>query len=230
MSRNPLLDLLAALLPAQEREALVRRVGAEPLVWSVLLGLMEFFVGGSLLVSDALAYFQPLADEAAGRIMEMDPRELNASPENKAIGHVGAMIWLMWVLRPYTWLLASLPLVGIARLVAFGVTRDVVGEPLIWAALRIAQAVRRLLHGSQDLLRFGPERPDRVIQEGESDLVILSARPKPAWNERVTIEIGERFYRLRRVEERQDGSWWAHAYLLREMEPNAIIRALVRYP
>lgn len=229
MSRNPLLDLLAALLPAQEREALVRR-GAEPLAWSVLLGLVEFFVGGSLLVSDALAYFQPLADEAAGRIMEMDPRELNASPENKAIGHVGAMIWLMWVLRPYTWLLASLPLVGIARLVAFGVTRDVVGEPLVWAAVRIAQAARRLLHGSQDLLRFGPERPDRVIQEGESDLVILSARPKPAWNERVTIEIGERFYHLRGVEERQDGSWWAYAYLLREMEPNAIIRALVRYP
>lgn len=228
MSRNPLLDLLAALLPAQEREALVRR-GAEPLVWSVLLGLVEFFVGGSLLVSDAMAYFQPLADDAARQIMEMDPRQLAASPENKAIGHVGAMIWLMWVLRPWTWLLASLPLVGIARLAAFGVTREVVGEPLVWAAVRTAQALRRLLHGSQDLLRFGPERPDRLLQEPGSDLVVLSARPKPEWNERVTIEIDERFYRLRRMEERQDGTWWAYAYLLRETEPNEIIRALVRY-
>jgi hypothetical protein len=228
MSRNPLLDLFAALLPAQERSALVRR-GAEPLIWSVLLGLVEFFVGGSLIVSDAMAWFQPMADAAATRIMEMDPRELAASPENKAEGHVGAVIWLAWVLRPYTWLLASIPLVGIARLVAFGVTREVVGEPLVWAAVRIAQAAGRLLHGSQDLLRFGPERPDRLLQEAESDLIILSARPKPEWNERVTIEIDDRFYRLRRMEERQDGTWWAYAYLLREAEPGEIIRALVRY-
>ena len=229
MSRNPLLDLLAALLPTQEREALVRR-GAEPLLWSVLLGLVQFFVGSSLLVSDAMAYFQPLADDAARQILEMDPRQLNASPENKAIGHVGAMIWLMWVLRPWTWLLASLPLVGMARLVAFGVSREVVGEPLVWAAVRLVQVFRRLLHGSQDLLRFGPERPDRLLQETENDLTILSARPKPDWNERVTIEIGERFYRLRRMEERQDGTWWAYAYVLREAESNEIIRALVRYP
>jgi hypothetical protein len=205
MSRNPLLDLLAALLPAQERSALVRH-GAEPLVWSVLLGLVEFFVGGSLIVSDAMAWFQPMADAAATRIMEMDPRELAASPDNKAVGHVGAVIW-----------------------VAFGVTREVVGEPLVWAAVRIAQAARRLLHGSQDLLRFGPERPDRLLHEAESDLIVLSARPKLEWNERVTIEIDERFYRLRRTEERQDGTWWAYAYLLREAEPGEIIRALVRY-
>jgi hypothetical protein len=96
VSSNPLLGLLAALLPAEERDALVRR-GAEPLAWSALLGLVEFFAGGSLLVSNAIAYFQPLADEAAARIMEMDPQQLRGHPE---VGHVGAVIWLACRNRP----------------------------------------------------------------------------------------------------------------------------------
>ena len=225
MSSNPLLDLLAALLPAAERDALVRR-GAEPLIWSVLLGVVEFFAGGAMLVSDAMAYFQPLADEAAARIMEIDPRELRANP---AYGHVGAVIWLAWLTEPYTWLLASVAVVGVVRLVAFGVSRDVIGEPLVWLAVRIGQAAGRFLRGSRDKLRFGPERPDRLIREPDGSLVVLSWQPKPDWNERVTIEIDERFYRLRRVEERQDGTWWAYAYLLNEAPDNEIIRALVRY-
>ena len=220
-----LLDLLAALLPAPERDALERR-GAEPLVWSVLLGVVEFFAGGSLLVSDALAYFQPLADEAAARIVEMDPKVLRAHPE---FGHVGAMIWLYWLCEPFTWLLASVALTGVGRLVAFGVSREVIGEPLVWAGVRISQAVSRVLRGSRDKLRFGPERPDQLILAPEGSLVVLSYAPKPDWNERVTIEIDERFYRLRRVEERQDDTWWAYAHLLDEAPPNEIIRALVRY-
>lgn len=225
MSLHSLASLLAALLPAAERDALVRR-GAEPLVWSVLLGLVEFFAGGALLVSDAIAYFQPLADEAAARIVETDPKVLRANP---AFGHVGAVIWLAWLTEPFTWLLASVAVTGVARLVAFGVSREVVGEPLVWLAVRIAQAAGRLLRGSRDKLRFGPERPDRVIREPGGGLVVLSYEPKPDWNERVTIEIDERFYRLRRVEERQDGTWWAYAYLLREAPDSEIIRALIRY-
>jgi hypothetical protein len=226
--RNPLLDLLAALLPAAEREALVRR-GAEPLGWSILLGLVEFFLGGSLLVADALAFFPPRADAAASRLLEiaeMTPQEIRAHPE---VGHVGAVIWLDWTLRPFTWLLASVAVVGVARLVAFGVSREVVGEPLVWLPVRAAQAVGRLLQGSRDLLRFGPERPDRVVRGPGGGLVVSSCRPKPDWNERITIEIDERFYRLRRIEERQDGTWWVYAHLLQEAAPNEIIRGLIRY-
>jgi hypothetical protein len=218
-------DLLAALLPAAERDDLVRR-GAEPLVWSVLLGVVEFFLGGALLVSNAISYFQPLADQAAARILEIDPRELRAHP---AFGHVGAVIWLSWLTEPFTWLLASVVLTGVSRLVAFGVSRDVVGEPLVWLAVRIGQAAQRAIRGSRDKLRFGPERPDRILQEPEGSLTILSCQPKPDWNERVTIEINERFYRLRYSAERQDGTWWAHAYVLDEAPDNEIIRALIRY-
>lgn len=222
---NPLLGLLAALLPAPERDDLVRR-GAEPLAWSVILGLVELFLGVLLLVSDALAYFQSLADAAAAQIVEMDPRKLAANP---GFGHVGAVIWLSWATEPFTWLLASVALTGMVRLVTFGVTREVVGEPIVWLAVRIVQAVQRRLQGSRDLLRFGPERPDKVIRSPGGGLVVLSCRPKPDWNDRITIEIEERFYRLRGLEERQDGTWWAYAHLLREAADNEIIRGLIRY-
>jgi hypothetical protein len=58
---------------------------------------------------------------------------------------------------------------------------------------------------------------------------VLSCRPKPEWNELVSLEIENRFYRLLRAEERQDGSWWVHAYLLNEADPNDVLRGLIRY-
>jgi hypothetical protein len=38
-----------------------------------------------------------------------------------------------------------------------------------------------------------------------------------------------RFYRLLRTEERLDRGWTAHAYLLKEAEPNEVLRGLLRY-
>jgi PAS domain-containing protein len=226
---NPLLNLLAALLPAPERDGLIRR-GADPALWSLLLGLVQLFLGSALLVSNALDTFQGLADAVATyTVEEIDPRALN-SPENRyAVVGSGPIVWFTWVARPTTWLLASVPLVGIARLIAFAATRESVGEPVVWLGVRLFQAAGRLLRGSQEKVRFGPERPDRVLRERDGGLVVLSRHPKPDWNERVTLEIGDRFYRLVRTEERMDGSWWTHAYVLQEADPSEVIRALIRY-
>lgn len=230
MGRNPFLDLLAALLPASERDGLIRRHGADPFVCSFLLGLLEFFLGGKALLSNALSSYQELTSAIATHVVEhLDPRQLNSFEAKLAVTESGAVVWLTWAVRPATWLLASVPLVGIVRLVAFGVSRDAVGEPLVWLALRMAQAMRRLRRPLRTRLRFGPLRPDRVLRDSECDMAVLSCRPKPDWNELVTVEIGERFYRLQRVEERRDGSWRAHAYLLDEADPNEVIRGLVRY-
>ena len=230
MHRNPFLDLLAALLPAAEREELIRRDGAEPFVWSAILGVLEFYLGGKLLLANAIAYFQTETDKIATYVVEqMDPRQLASFENRLAVTWSGSVVWLSWALHPLTWLLFSIPLVGIARLVAFGVNRDAVGEPLVWLGLRMAQAVRRFFGSLDRRRRFGPLRPDRVLRGKGSDLIVLSCRPKPDWNERITIEIGERFYRLQRVEERRDGAWWAYAHLLQEADPNEIFRGLVRY-
>lgn len=55
-----------------------------------------------------------------------------------------------------------------------------------------------------------------------------SASSRP-WNPLITIEIRERFYRLQRTEERQDGPWWVHAYVLGEVPESEVIRYLIRY-
>ncbi len=228
--RNPFLDILAALLPAAEREELIRRYGAEPFIWSAVLGVLEFYLGGKLLLANALAYFQTETDKIATYVVEqMDPRQLASFENRLGVFWSGSVVWLSWALHPLTWLLISIPLVGIARLVAFGVNRDAVGEPLVWLGMRVAQAVRRLFSSLERRHRFGPLRPDRLMRGKGSELIVLSCRPKPDWNERITIEIGERFYRLQSVEERRDGAWWVHAHVLQEAHPNEIFRGLIRY-
>jgi hypothetical protein len=228
--RNPFLDVLAALVPAAEREELIRRYDAEPAVWSAVLGLGEFYLGGRLLLANALTFFQTTTDAMATYVMEqMDPRDLNSFENRLAIFLGGPVVWLGWALKPMTWLLFSIPLIGIVRLVAFGVSREAVGEPLAWLVVRIGQGVRTLLGRLQRRHHFGPLRPDRVLRGRGTDLVVLSCRPKPDWNELITITIGERFYRLQRVEERQLGAWCVHAHVLQEAHPNEIFRGLIRY-
>src|SRR4030095_170769 len=136
MRRNPFLDILAALVPAAERDELIRRSDAEPVAWSVILGILEFYLGGRLLLTNAIAYFQTATNVIAAQgVGHMDPRLLDSFENRVAIFWSGSLVWLAWALRPLTWLLASIPLVGIARLVAFGINQDAVGEPLLCAGL-----------------------------------------------------------------------------------------------
>lgn len=138
-------------------------------------------------------------------------------------------MWLTWALRPLTWLLASVLAVGVARLVAFAVDHDAVGEPSVWLGLRAGQGLRRAFAARNRRTRFGPERPDLLLHERGCDLVVVSCRPKPEWNERITLQIGDRFFRLIGQEERPDRGFEAHAYRLREADPNEIFRGLVHY-
>lgn len=227
MQANTLHDLLAALLPAPERDELIRR-GAVPERWSLLFGLVEVFAGVPLLLSNALTSFQAIANDTVAYLVEQ-VRPEDFEKVKGAVISSGPLIWLAWALRPMTWLLASVCLTGVARLVTFGVSREAFGEPLVWLPLRLFQAFGRLRDNLLRRRRFGPLRPDRILLEPGSDLVVLSCRPKPDWNELVTIEVAGLFYRLHRVEERQDGRFWTYAHSLQEAPPHEVIRFLVRY-
>jgi hypothetical protein len=230
VDRNYFLDLVAAIVPAAEREQLIYRHSAEPAGVSLLLGLAELFLGTRVLWGNALASFQQMSDAMATHVMDkVDPLALSSFDARLAISEGGLVVWLTWALHPFTWLLASIPLVGLARLTAFAVSRDVVGEPFVWVGLRAGQGIARLGRALRERRRFGPLRPDRVVREPGWDLVVLAARPKPEWNERVTLAIGPGFYRLHRVEERPDRRWRAWAFLLKEAEPDEVFRGLLRY-
>lgn len=226
-----LVGLASALVPEDMRQKLVRSWGVDPPSWSFLLGLAQFFVGGLLLLGDGLSYF---ADEGAGHQLALvdgtTPREM-ANPERKLVMMwSGAFTWVTWIADPMTWFLAHIPLTGLVRLTAFGVTREAVAEPLVflgWIVFR--QLVAKPTAAAGRAARYGPLRPDRLLAEDGSDLVVLSCRPQAGWNELVTIEHDGLFYRLLSEEERRIDGWWWHCYRLRESDPTEVIRSLVRY-
>jgi len=229
--RDALCGLLAALLPAPEREDFARRVGGEPAGWSLALGTVEFVAGGAIFARDALHVIPRLVTEHSAALAEVVlAGRLDDPGAMLALTWSGAFGWLLWALRPWTWFLVSFPIVGLVRVVAYMSSQEAVGEPFVWAGLRLLRWVRRLAGRARERRRLGPVRPDRLRRDPTGDLVLLTARLRPAWNEHVTIEIAGRFYRLRRHELRPDGAVRCHAYLLREADPNEVIRSLVRYP
>jgi hypothetical protein len=227
--RDLFFSLLAAFLPAPERDAFARRHGVDPAGWSGLLGLAELLGGGCALVSNGLAFFKEIAERNATLFVDLMERQRLTDAEKISYGLSGVANWVQWMTRPWTWFLFMLPAVGMVRMITWWVNSEASGEPLVWAGLRLAQRLRRQAETSRDRLRFGPRRPDRVVAGPDGGLTILSCRPKPLWNPRVTIEVDGRFYRLLRTEERQDGTLWVHAFVLGEYPENEVIRALVRF-
>lgn len=226
--RDFLFGLIAAFLPAPERDDFARRHGVDPAGPSGLLGLAEFFAGGAALVSNALTFFQTVANRNATIFVDIMENQRLTDAEKVSYGLSGVAIWVQWITQPLIWFLIMLPVVGIVRMVTWWANQEATGEPLVWAGLRISQYLKRRIEAARELQRYGPERPDRVKTEPDGPTV-LSCRPKPDWNPRVTIEIDGRFYRLLRTEERQDGPWWVHAYVLGDYPENEVIRGLVRY-
>ncbi|HEX6865295.1 MAG TPA: hypothetical protein VF414_20875 [Thermoanaerobaculia bacterium] len=225
--RDLLLGLFAALLPSPERGDFSRRHGVDPAGWSALIGLAELFGGGAAAFSNGMSHFQRLTAEHAAYLLEkIDPKDFKEGWA--AYVGSGPLTVLHWLIQPWTWVLISIPVVGVVRLVAYAVNQEASGEPIVWAGVRLSQLLGRRLGQSRDLLRYGPERPDRILPS-PGGLTILSCRPKPDWNPLVTIEIGEKFYKVLRTDERQDGQWWVYAYVMREMPESEVIRYLIRY-
>ncbi|MCP4895344.1 MAG: hypothetical protein GY906_00075 [bacterium] len=101
------------------------------------------------------------------------------------------------------------------------------GDPLITGVAWLIRAARSEQRQRQRLRALGPERPDQILQQDSGGLVVLCSREKAEWDERVTIQFREGFFRLDRVEERPHGEWVSIAYVLRPTEPGEIIRGLV---
>jgi hypothetical protein len=117
------------------------------------------------------------------------------------------------------------------RLTAFGVTREAVPEPLVWLGWHGWRLlVRQPLAAAREQAEYGPAtRPDRVVEQADGALLVLTSRRRLEWNELVTIQVGERFFRVEDVHERQEGPWRWHAYRLREEDAGAVFRGLLLY-
>jgi hypothetical protein len=228
--RDLLLGFLAALLPAPERDDFARQHGGtDAAAWSLFLGLAEFLGGGLALISNGLDFFRSVAERNATMFVDKVESATMSSKELAGYMLSGLANWFEWLAQPWTWLLFLVPATGMLRLVTYALHHEAAGEPLVWAGMRLSQLVGRKLGQSRDLVKFGPERPDRMVPGPGNGWTVLACRPKPDWNPLITIEIRERFYRLLKTEERQDGPWWVYAYILGEMPESEIIRYLIRY-
>jgi hypothetical protein len=224
-----LFGLIAALLPAPERDDFVRRHGVEPAGISGLLGLAEFLGGGGALVANGLDFFQRVAERNATIFVNLMENQELTDAEKVSYGLSGVAIWVQWMTRPWTWFLFMLPAVGMVRMLTWWMNQEAAGEPLVWAGLRLARFWRRRTEDLRLRRRYGPERPDRVQAGPDGGLVVLACRPKPAWNPLIAIEVDGHLYRLLKTEERPDGPWWTHAYALGAYPETEVIRGLVRY-
>lgn len=229
--REAVLGLGSALLPDPERRRLAERTGVNPPRWSLLVGAVQVVAGLTLYVARGLAYMCPAMTEQGMLLLENwdGLRDSGHQVTNTMINWGGLLTWFAWNLQPEAWLYLAVLLIGIARCAAFAITREAVGEPAVWAGLRLGQLLRRRARARRRETALGPPRPDRFVPGRDGELVLLTTREQAAWNERVTIEVRGRFYRLERVEDRRDGPWMAIAYVLQEQPDEEVVRGIVLY-
>lgn len=103
--RDLWMGLLAALLPNPERGDFSRRHGGDPAGWSLFLGLAEFLVGGVVMVSSGIDFFQRVAERNAA--LFVDKLESATMSQDEIRGYMlsGVANWFDWLAEPWTWLL-----------------------------------------------------------------------------------------------------------------------------
>lgn len=230
------LEAGAALLPAPERRAASERLSLDPLRGTWTVSALQLFGASLLWASGFVAAGQARLEAVAGQYTRAA-----SAPSVREVAGVfapflgGSESWspeglrfLGYALTPKGLLLEYAFVTGIVRSLHAVTTRQALGDPLLSLVLAVLRGVRARRRESARLAQLGPERPDRVLEQGE-DLIVLSAREKPDWNERATIKIGERFYQLLGVLERPDEEWRVLAYRLTPVAAGSVLRGLVHY-
>jgi hypothetical protein len=140
------------------------------------------------------------------------------------------MLWLGWLARPGSWLLLSVPLVGLLRLVSYLTVGQAVAEPAVWAGARLVGTVRRAAGRARERAEYGAaESPDQVEPGEGRELVVLTARPRPEWSDGATIGVGERFYCVAERDEVVAAGRRRHRFRLVEAPEHEVIRRYLRY-
>lgn len=228
LARHGALGLATALLPSPDRERIADREGLDAAVWSAAVGLIEGTVGLALYMAGFLVY--------VGRVGAAHQWLLIANWRpgltSADLQYAGIFAFFGWHMRPEAWLWSAIALTGLLREVCFLATREPLAEPVVALLLFSWRALTSWRRARHRLDELGPLRRDRLIPDppGEAcDLMVVSCRDKPAWNPRVTIEVGDHYYRLLRVEDRWEGPRRVVCFLLREVADEEVVRGFVSH-
>ncbi len=218
---TPVLEMFAALLPEAERRQLFPgdvNVGRGTL----LLAAIGVFGGGIGWAAGLVDSMQQKIAPYAGSILDTTETDFARTQMNARFGI------LMYLVTPRSLLCLYAFFTGLVRFFHTRTGGSAMPDPLLALALG---ALRRVTSGGRARARLaalGPERADRVVREGES-LVVLSAREKPEWTARATIQARDGFYRVQHVADRADGEHTVIAYRLARLPEGSIYRNLVQY-
>jgi hypothetical protein len=228
--RRLLGSIVGAVVPEPQRSAIERRFGGDPALASLGLGLAEFFVGTKWLYENGMRMLHAMADEIATAYVAEANRRTVGADETLGFTWGGAMLWLFWLLRPTTWLLISIPLVGLLRLASFLTVRRPVAEPIVWALTRLLTYGFDRAALAKERAEFGGAgEADEIEEDADGLLFVYSARKREAWIEAATVEVGERLYRPRLLEPVERAGRRRYRYVLVPAGEHDVIRRFVRY-
>jgi hypothetical protein len=213
------------MLPARDRARLARDHGLDLPRFSLAVGLLELVVGVVAFVVAGLRFTDAATTDGAMRLLENWRPGLSTTH----MQGLGLLNWLAWLVWPASWPFSYLALTGLARCLAFAITRESMGEPAMLPLIALWRRSRVRRERRRRLSELGPWRPDRIVAGREGMLVVLTCREKPDWTDTATIELDGRFYFASPPEERADGAWIVLAYTLYPVSEGAVIRNLVRY-
>lgn len=223
--RNILVGIFVSLLPWPENERYGSRFEVNASRFSFLVGIIEAPVFALFFFFGAISFMQGTSPLLSMALLESYPVDLNT----EHIRATGPMALLAWLLHPLAWFFLLQWATGTLRLISYATSRQPVGEPLVWAVLRLGGAIRELLLRAKQTRDTGPARPDRIILPSDGHLEILSSRNRPEWHDGTTLEFQGRFFHYRCSEKRQDGIHSILAYRFTELDPTEVVRGLVHY-
>ena len=223
-------SIAGALLPEPQRSALERRWGGDAPLVSFLLGIGQF-VGGALWVYEsAMGVLRPMADALATEYLAQADQRTVGAEETMGFTLGGSLLWIFWLLRPTTWFILSVPIVGLLRVAAFMTTRTSIAEPVVWALVRLVTLGRERADRARERAEFGAaDEPDEVEAEGASELFVFTPRSRPTWTEGATIEATGRYYNVTGLDFVVRAGRRRFRYRLTEAGEHEVIRRYVAY-
>ena len=230
MTRALWASIAGALLPEPQRSALERRWGGDAPLVSFLLGIVEFIGGALWFYESAMGVLRPMADAIATEYLAQADQRTVGAEETLGFTWGGALLWVFWLIRPTTWFIISVPIVGLLRVAAFMTTRTSIAEPLVWALVRLVTLGRERADRARERAQFGAaDEPDDVEAEGANELFVYTPRSRPVWTEGATIDVAGRYYRVTGLDFVERAGRRRFRYRLTEAGEHEVIRRYVAY-
>jgi hypothetical protein len=217
---NFLLQALIAFLPRQYRKVVLRggEVSRGPAMAS---GAAEVLLAMDLLIHHYFAYANHWLSRVPDRVWMGG---FSAEGEPSMMG-LGVFMLVGFLLQPLTIILLYFAAEGGSRGLAALMAGEIRGSLPIW----LLAFARNKMEAWREEKKLGPRIADEVEKtapEGD-ELRIASCRPKPDWNDRVTISYQQALYEVASQETGPGPR--PFVYLLRPRPEYKVIRALRYY-